>query len=463
MVVSLPFTVNLYHDGLFQVNPLEYVHFDSRVIGDVSFDDIHCFEIAKNDEDHSQFVKACYENNLKINLFTEHNGYDIMEMIHEDLHPKKPISHVDLDSNGETNVPLDDVAHVVKQLELKNEGRFLLEVEDPDDEQVESKFKAKQDVSYHSFNPNTPWNECKPVLGMRDVSEGMCASLEAKKPKTFDDDECETSKQGSKKGNGKKVVNETLSKAVKEIWNKKKETEKKGFLNKVTVPIDVSLGQCERANQCALFDHEGGLVDQYSKLWQYRQAILDINPGSTCVLENEVNDEDGKLYFSMFYVCFHGVKQGWLEAVVDCLPNAEHKQCAKHIMPISKRDGVGYSLRGFFRVLLQHLWSQSFCKKKEEIKILGENAHEWLVERNPNSWCRAYSKMDRYSAAFENGILESFNSRIVVTRGKPIITMLEDIRVYIMQRMFCMNKLAFDNKDSITPSVRRQMEYNKMI
>nr|GEY14147.1 hypothetical protein [Tanacetum cinerariifolium] len=36
MVVPLSFTVNLYHDGVFQVNPLEYVNFDSKVI-DVSF------------------------------------------------------------------------------------------------------------------------------------------------------------------------------------------------------------------------------------------------------------------------------------------------------------------------------------------------------------------------------------------------------------------------------------------
>ncbi|GJX48444.1 hypothetical protein Tco_0273634, partial [Tanacetum coccineum] len=34
MVVPLPFTVNLYHAGLFQINPLEYVNFDSRVIDD---------------------------------------------------------------------------------------------------------------------------------------------------------------------------------------------------------------------------------------------------------------------------------------------------------------------------------------------------------------------------------------------------------------------------------------------
>ncbi|GJY93937.1 hypothetical protein Tco_0509719, partial [Tanacetum coccineum] len=256
MVVHLPFIVNFYHDGLFTVNPLEYVHFESRVIDDVSFDDS--------------------------------------------------------DLDGETNVSLDDVAHVVEQFEHENksnvniprmttddpwlnklvrngtfigqtdnpnpnlQGRVLLEVEDPDDEQVESKFKAKQDVSYPFFNPDTPWNECKPVLGMRDVSEGKCAGLKSKKPKTIDDDECETSKQGSKKGDGRKAVNRTLSKVVKERWNKKKEIKKKG------------------AKQCVLYDHEGGLVDHYSKLWQYRQAILDTNPGFTCVLENEVNDEDRK-------------------------------------------------------------------------------------------------------------------------------------------------------------------------
>nr|GEW39015.1 hypothetical protein [Tanacetum cinerariifolium] len=155
-----------------------------------------------------------------------------MEMIHEDLHPKKHVGHVDSDSNGETNVPLDDVAHVVEQFEHENEGnvnihrmttdgpwlnklvengtfirqtdnpnpnlqgRFLLEVEDPNDEQNDH-------------------NKLLVFYG-RDVSEGKCAGLKGKKPKTVDDDERETRKQGSKKGDGRKAMNETLSNAVKE-------------------------------------------------------------------------------------------------------------------------------------------------------------------------------------------------------------------------------------------------------
>nr|GEU83224.1 hypothetical protein [Tanacetum cinerariifolium] len=99
----------------------------------------------------------------------------------------------------------------------------------------------------------------------------------------------------------------------------------------------------------------------------------------------------------------------------------------------------------------------------EEIKMLDEKAHEWLVERNPNSWCRAYFDMNICSVTFENEISESFNSRILGARGKPIITMLEEISVYLIQRMWCMNKLTFDNKDSITPSVISQMEFNKKI
>ncbi|GKD18603.1 hypothetical protein Tco_1207761, partial [Tanacetum coccineum] len=117
MVLSLPFTVNLYHDGLFHVNPFQYVNFDSKVIDDVSFDgmsfkDFFCtirrlvldsptsmyykipsdpltaLKLIKTNEDLCSFVKACYKNNLKIDLFTKHIGNDIMEIIAEELHPK---------------------------------------------------------------------------------------------------------------------------------------------------------------------------------------------------------------------------------------------------------------------------------------------------------------------------------------------------------------------------------------
>ncbi|GKC84367.1 hypothetical protein Tco_1140084, partial [Tanacetum coccineum] len=48
----------------------------------------------------------------------------------------------------------------------------------------------------------------------------------------------------------------------------------------------------------------------------------------------------------------------------------------------------------------------------------------------------------------------SFNAQIIDTRGTPIIFMLEDIRVYIMQRNWSMSKLAATLNDNITLSIR---------
>ncbi|GJS72558.1 hypothetical protein Tco_0705399 [Tanacetum coccineum] len=180
---------------------------------------------------------------------------------------------------------------------------------------------------------------------------------------------------------GRKAVNETLTKAVKERWNKKKEIEKKGYLNKMSVWVNAE------GKAVCIVDHEGGLVNHYSKLWQYRQAILDTNPFSTCVLENEVNDEDGKLHFSrdansqMFLIAWavvgveNNVNWSWflslirdnlnlgdgggidiisdghkglLQAVADWLPNAEHIQCVRHIYANFKKRWSGLQFKRLF-------------------------------------------------------------------------------------------------------------------
>ncbi|GKE10163.1 hypothetical protein Tco_1413714 [Tanacetum coccineum] len=97
-----------------------------------------------------------------------------------------------------------------------------------------------------------------------------------------------------------------------------------------------------------------------------------------------------------------------------------------------------------------------------QIRLLNESAYEYLVGRNPNSWSRAFFEMDKRCVAFENGICESFNRAIVIPRSKPIITMLEEIRVYVMQRLVAMNKLALNLEDAITPSIRKLLEKLKV-
>ena len=72
------------------------------------------------------------------------------------------------------------------------------------------------------------------------------------------------------------------------------------------------------------------------------------------------------------------------------------------------------------------------------IKKIDPLAYEHLMERDPKSWCRALFEVDRACDAYENGISKSFNYVIDLARKRPLLTMLEEIRIYAMERMYRM-------------------------
>ncbi|XP_071713451.1 uncharacterized protein [Rutidosis leptorrhynchoides] len=132
--------------------------------------------------------------------------------------------------------------------------------------------------------------------------------------------------------------------------------------------INVSLGECIRAKQIALFKHEGGLKEHYSRLWDYKDALLKSNPdstvkidvdqGATCKgelltamgrdannhiypiawdvvgVENKDNwcwfiaslAEDLDLGNGEFLTIISDGQKGLIEAVNMCLSGAEHRQ-----------------------------------------------------------------------------------------------------------------------------------------
>ncbi|GJY26979.1 hypothetical protein Tco_0401705 [Tanacetum coccineum] len=99
--------------------------------------------------------------------------------------------------------------------------------------------------------------------------------------------------------------------------------------------------------------------------------------------------------------------KGLIDAVNDWLPEAEHIKSSCTL-------------------------EQQFQQIIDQIKLLDANAYHYLIQRNLNSWSRAFFEMDRRCAAFVIGISKSFNKAILGLRQKPIITMLEEIREWIV-------------------------------
>ncbi|GJW18453.1 hypothetical protein Tco_0025889 [Tanacetum coccineum] len=236
--------------------------------------------------------------------------------------------------------------------------------------------------------------------------------------------------------------------------------------------------KCKRAKQRALFDYEGGLKEHYRRLWEYRQAILDSYPGFTCRLDDE-ETSSRNYYFRRIYVCFKDVKDGWLAGYrkVIGLDGCFLKHtCRGELLVAMGRDAnnqmhpIAWAV---MKVENNENWCWFISLLQEDLNLQnGEgltiifDSHKGLSEGVnellPNVEHRkAFFRQESKCPNIENGICESFNRAILVQRTKPIITMLEDIRLYIMQRLVAMNRVARTWEHSITSSIRKRLELLK--
>ncbi|GJV06440.1 hypothetical protein Tco_1344096 [Tanacetum coccineum] len=651
-------TVTFHHDGIFIPSPLMYKEGDASTLRDFEFEGMTLTGLLKKLKGACQFpIKGIYflipgkelsnglveikdDSNLAeyVGEMEDITPYGICDFLGEDnvVIPNRTINDYFLNKlcnetfiSYQTNIP--------ECSEPANKELLI----DSDDEGVDTRYKVVHDVLYPEFDPSLPWNEMKPILGLRfehpeqlkecltnygvangyqlwyrrndyqnlmvlcgrDIAEGRCGGKKrkaegvqiespskgnkgkkgvqspGKKGKIGVQSPGKKGKKGvqspGKKGKGVESTDKK-GKGVESTGKKGKCIGKKGvqkgctfrlwaswmqdgscFQIKTLIPEhccsrNFDLGslvtykwiakhQCKRAKQRALFDHEGGLIEHYSRLWDYRQQLLDTNPGSTVHLQIE-EKENGQKHFLRFYVCFKAMKEGWsagcrkvigldgcflkgtvkgelltamgrdgnnqmfpiawavvnienndnwqwflacicedlmlgqgayltiisdghkglMEAVRTMLPYAEHRQCARHIYANFKKKWNGLHYKFLFWGAAGSTIQHQFYAKMNLIGNIDPEAKQWLVDRNPNSWCRAFFKMDRGCGAYENGISESYHNSIRIARGKPIITMLEEIRVYLMQRLYSMNNLASNLADTITPSIRKQIEHLKI-
>nr|GEZ19025.1 hypothetical protein [Tanacetum cinerariifolium] len=196
------FNINLHHDGCFVTNPLHYLEGDHRVVEDIDFEGL---KHLKTDEDLKEFVKAGYVKDFKMDIYTEYNGYNVMEMVHNDnligevddqhffvnesqdsLGDVKEVA--DFQTEDDSNVEIlkistDDpwlnklvgkgkfIGHMDDPI-LNLNGRFMIEIDDLEQEILDSQYKAKKKFSTLLLTLKPPGIN---VLCGRDVSEGRCA------------------------------------------------------------------------------------------------------------------------------------------------------------------------------------------------------------------------------------------------------------------------------------------------
>ena len=77
-----------------------------------------------------------------------------------------------------------------------------------------------------------------------------------------------------------------------------------------------------------------------------------------------------------------------------------------------------------------------FERRMQELKDLDVKAWEYLANINPAQWCKSHFSSRVLCDCLVNNSSESFNTMILETRDKPILAMLEWIRVRLMTKQY---------------------------
>nr|KAJ0220123.1 hypothetical protein LSAT_V11C200099760 [Lactuca sativa] len=149
--------------------------------------------------------------------------------------------------------------------------------------------------------------------------------------------------------------------------------------------------------------------------------------------------------------------KGIMEVVKERCPEVEHRLCARHILANfpKKFKGECY-IKPFWRAV-KATTIPNFELAMEEIKSFDVGAYGYLIKRDPNCWSRAFFKVGMGCDAMENGVSESFNAAIEEARKKPLITMLEDIRVFVMERLYMQKGKGLGKDLAICPTIRSKL------
>ena len=143
---------------------------------------------------------------------------------------------------------------------------------------------------------------------------------------------------------------------------------------------------------------------------------------------------------------------------------AEHRHCARHVQQNFTKVFKGQHLKLKMMAAAMSCTVAQFKSNIEAIKAAEPKAYDWLMSKGPQHWCRAYFRTSVKCDIVLNNLCETFNgtNSILSAREKPILTLLERIRLYILQR-FTKQRMAGSKWFlTIGPRISKILERSKV-
>ncbi|XP_057760884.1 uncharacterized protein LOC130981304 [Arachis stenosperma] len=151
-------------------------------------------------------------------------------------------------------------------------------------------------------------------------------------------------------------------------------------------------------------------------------------------------------------------QKGLLSAFDEVIPGVDHRFCVRHLYSNFRKKFPRLQLKQLMWRCAKATHWKEWEKEMLIIRQINVDAHRHLNAIPPRFWSRSRFNFHSKCDTLVNNMCESFNGVIVESREKPIVTMLEDIRVYLMTR-WAVNRERIKNfNGTLLPRIRMKLE-----
>ncbi|KAI3809479.1 hypothetical protein L1987_25455 [Smallanthus sonchifolius] len=151
-------------------------------------------------------------------------------------------------------------------------------------------------------------------------------------------------------------------------------------------------------------------------------------------------------------------QKGIIPALAKVFPCAEHRYCLRHIHENMKHHFRGKAYKDMLWKLATSTTVSDFEILMDELKRFNSEAQLWLSKIPPKHWSRSHFSSMAHSDVLLNNMCEVMNAKILDGRDKPIITVLEFIREYLMRRIVNVLRVIDRSDGLLTPTATKMFE-----
>ncbi|CAH9102878.1 unnamed protein product, partial [Cuscuta epithymum] len=164
-------------------------------------------------------------------------------------------------------------------------------------------------------------------------------------------------------------------------------------------------------------------------------AVVEIENNSSWTWFLELLKEDLNIERPEFWTIISDQQKGLSSVIEHVLTGIEHINCARHIHANWSKSHRGLILKKLFWKVAKSTSQQELQATIKEMEKADSQAAIDLQKYPLQLWCKAFFRVGVKCDACDNNLSEAFNSTLLRCRSKPLIPMLEDIRVGMMKRI----------------------------